>query len=107
MKTFAKIFTLIAVIVAVAFAVNAKTAKTEIPAENLYPLSAVVVSLDEENDIVAVEDCVGFVWEFTGIEDWSVGDGCSMIMNNNGTNVIFDDEIVVVHYERFDLLMNK
>lgn len=77
------------------------------PAHNYYARGAVVIDLDRENDVVVVEDCVGYTWEFTECEDWFIGDGCVMVMDDMGTETIFDDEIVNVHYERFDLLNNE
>ena len=67
----------------------------------LYPLTTKVVELDRENDIVICEDFNGFRWQFEGCEDWQEGDICSMIMNDNGTPKIFDDEIVSVKYDGY------
>lgn len=66
--------------------------------EKEYPLTAVVVELDAENDIVVCEDYAGNTWEFFGIEDWIEGDIASMIMNDKGTPEIKDDEIISVRY---------
>ena len=40
----------------------------------------------------------GFVWQFYGVEDWEEGDICSVIMNHNGTETIFDDIIITTRY---------
>ena len=63
---------------------------------NYYPLFTTVVNV--ENDIVTLEDNNGFTWEFEGAEDWAVGDICTCIMNDNGTEKIFDDAIVQTRY---------
>ena len=63
---------------------------------NLYPKSVVVETVDAENDIVIVADSNGFLWGFSGCEDWQVGDVAAMIMDSRGTREIFDDAIVVV-----------
>lgn len=68
--------------------------------QGLYARSTVVVKLDYENDVVVVEDFNGNLWEFTGCEDWIVGDICSMVMYDNDTpQTIYDDEIVDVRYD--------
>ena len=64
-----------------------------------YPLTAVVVSLDYDADVVEVEDYVGNVWAFDSCEDWQLLDVCSMVMDDNDTATIYDDEIVTVYYD--------
>ena len=66
--------------------------------DNLYPESMIVVEVDRERDVVTAQDCVGFLWEFTGCEDWHEGDIAACIMDSMGTELIFDDEIVKVRY---------
>lgn len=63
-----------------------------------YPLTAVVVNVDYENDIVTCRDYADNEWEFFGAEDWIKGDLASMIMNDKGTAAIKDDEIITVRY---------
>lgn len=69
----------------------------------LYALTTVVVNVDYDNDIVTVEDFNGFLWEFYGCEDWYEGDCCSMVMDNMGTDLIFDDEILSARYNAWNL----
>ncbi len=69
----------------------------------LYALTTVVVNLDYDNDVVTVEDFNGFLWEFEGCEDWCEGDCCSMVMDDMGTDLIFDDEIINVKYDAWNL----
>lgn len=69
----------------------------ETPA-GFYPLTALVVETDEAADTVSVEDYAGNLWSFEGAEDWFVGDFASLLMNDMGTPLIFDDEIVSVRY---------
>ena len=66
-------------------------------AEN-YVLVGMVVDLDFENNLVTVEDCTGELWQFEGIEDWWYGDFAGMIMDDNGTKIIYDDIILQVAY---------
>ena len=70
---------------------------------NYYALTAQVVKIDRTQDIVTVEDSVGNLWEFYGVEDWEIGDCASMIMNDMGTDRIYDDEIVNVRYAAWTL----
>lgn len=65
---------------------------------NQYALTTVVSKIDTENDAVVCYDAAGNSWVFHGIEDWEVGDVCSMLMNDKGTAEIYDDEIVSVRY---------
>lgn len=61
-----------------------------------YVLRAQVVGVDNEADIVACVDTIGNVWEFYGAENWSEGDCAILTMDTNGTNTIYDDEIINV-----------
>jgi len=63
-----------------------------------YALTTEVVELDRENDIVVCEDFNGNLWEFYGCEDWQIDDIASLLMNDNGTPTIYDDEIVSARY---------
>lgn len=65
----------------------------------VYPLTAQVVELDRNADIVACADGTGNIWWFYGVEDWQVGDFASLLMDDNGTNkTIYDDIIIMAHY---------
>jgi len=63
-----------------------------------YPQSMIVVQIDEATDTVTCEDATGNLWQFKGVEDWCVDDIAAMIMNDNGTAEISDDEIISVRY---------
>lgn len=69
----------------------------------LYATTAIVRAVDPENDLVTVEDYNGFTWGFYGAEDWLPGDCVSMVMNDAGTDLVFDDEIVSVRYSAWEL----
>lgn len=66
--------------------------------ENLYPLSTVVTEINIKDNSVTVEDPNGNLWDFYGTEDWEVGDGCSLLMDSNGTDKIEDDIIISTQY---------
>lgn len=68
-----------------------------------YALTTQVVEIDRDAGIVTVEDANGNLWEFEGVEDWEVGDCASMIMSDNGTDTIFDDEILDIRYSNWTL----
>lgn len=63
-----------------------------------YPQTMTIVQVDIATDTVTCEDATGNLWQFKGVEDWQVNDTVSMIMNDNGTEEIFDDEIVKIKY---------
>lgn len=65
---------------------------------HLYPQSAVVSNLDFENDTVIVRNPNGHEFGFRGIEDYEIGDKVAMIMDTNGTSLVYDDKIVDVRY---------
>ena len=66
--------------------------------DHIYPLTTIVTEINPEIDVVSITDNNGFVWQFYGVEDWEEGDICSVIMNDNGTENIFDDIIVTTRY---------
>ncbi len=70
------------------------------PTANLgfYPMSAQVVEINEEANAWAIEDTHGHVWELDEHEDWMIGDNCSCIFCDNGTEDITDDIPCVVWY---------
>lgn len=68
-----------------------------------YALTTCVVELDREKDVVIVKDSVGNRWEFYGVEDWQEGDCASLLICDNGTESIFDDEIHGVRYNAWTL----
>ena len=66
---------------------------------HLYPLTTTVTEI--KNDTVTVEDSNGNLWSFNGVEDWQVGDGCALIMNDNSTSEIMDDTIISAKYQPY------
>ena len=64
----------------------------------VYPLTAKVVEVNYDDDTVTVETFTGFLFSFEGCEDWAEGDCASLIMDDNGTEKIFDDEIITAQY---------
>ena len=67
--------------------------------DNLYAKTAIVTDLNKDDDVVTVTDSSGYMWEFSGCEDWMLNDYCSMVMYDNNTALIFDDIIIDVKYE--------
>lgn len=75
------------------------TAETVQPQEsNLYAKTAVVIDVNPDENVVACEDHEGEVWEFYGTEDFEEGDILGLLMDDMGTETIFDDEIVEYNY---------
>lgn len=64
----------------------------------LYPNVACVVEIDYAIDTLTVKDLIGHLWVVKSAEDYMEGDFVSMIMNSNGTDLIYDDEVVKMHY---------
>lgn len=66
---------------------------------NLRTATGFVVEVNVQSDSVLVETTDGFLWEFSGAEDWMDGDGATVLFDVNGTNdYIFDDAILRVTY---------
>jgi len=73
-------------------------------AEGIYPMTAKVIDVNYITDIVTVENFTGFTFSFYGCEDWQIGDCCSLIMDDNGTELIYDDCILQVRYGGWELV---
>lgn len=73
--------------------------------QHLTSRTSVVVAIDYNKDVVTTKDAVGFYWKFEGVEDWAIGDGCTMLLYDNDTpNNIQDDTIIKADYFQLDLL---
>ena len=64
----------------------------------IYPLIAVVVELDTENDLILFEDDAHEIWAMEGIEDWFVDDIAILLMDDMETEDFHDDEILRAFY---------
>lgn len=67
--------------------------------ETLYPQTAMVVSTDEDQNLLTLMTANGnvFVYE-TSVEDWLTGDICSLTMDSMGTEDVKDDKIQKIRY---------
>ena len=70
---------------------------------NYYALTTLVVEVDRESDTVTCVDSVGNAWQFYGAEDWQEGDCASLLMWDNGTEYVTDDEIHSARYSAWGL----
>lgn len=77
--------------------------KNTIAYSRVYSLSTIITALDVENDIVTCKDFNGNEWNFQGVEDWFIGDICSLTMDNKNTANITDDVIISTKYCGFIL----
>lgn len=80
------------------------TAITLTASAEIYPLTTKVIEVNYDEDLVTVETFTGFLFAFKGCEDWQEGDCASLIMEDNGTEKIFDDEIVMACYGAWELV---
>lgn len=99
-----KIIVLATITAAVAAAtltgMHAEARKASKPS-NLYPATMKVIDIDESDDLVTVETATGFTYGFYGAQDLYNNDLVSLIMDDNGTEVITDDKIVDVQYSGY------
>lgn len=71
--------------------------------KDLYPLTGIVTEVqevDKDTDLVTMTCANGnqFSWYVDSTDDWCINDLASCIMNSNGTDEVYDDEIVDAHY---------
>lgn len=62
-------------------------------------MSGIVTEVNRQENKVVVTDSTGNKWEFDGAEDWHMSDIAAMIMEDNGTEEIYDDEIIDIQYD--------
>lgn len=86
------------ILVALTLTMVALTANAEI-----YPKTAKVIEVNEAEDLVTIETCTGITYTFEGCEDWTEGDGVSLIMEDNDTESILDDCILMAEYTGWTL----
>ena len=99
-----KLFLVLTMLTATMLTSCTKKAETETKVEvRQYPSVAIVVDVNYENNVVALQDSNGEILAFTGTEDWMVGDVAALIMSDNGTEKVYDDEIIDARYSSFDL----
>lgn len=67
--------------------------------QKVYPLTAKVVEVDRDADVVTCVDGAGRLWGFTECDDWCEGDFVSLLMCDHGTpDNVLDDIITMVRY---------
>ena len=64
----------------------------------LYPTAGIVRNVDHFADMIYIVTFDGQEWAYEGAEDWAIGDIIAMLMDDMGTELIYDDEIVTVNY---------
>lgn len=81
----------------------AETARlAAVAVDNFYTRTGLVVDLDYDTDVVTVVDGADLVWQFTGCEDYCVGDLVEILMQKSGNpENIFDDVIYSTCYAGF------
>lgn len=70
--------------------------------KDLYPLTGIVTEVEhmEDTDLITMTTANGnqFSWYVDSTDGWCINDLASCIMNSNGTDEVYDDEIVDAHY---------
>lgn len=64
----------------------------------IYPQTFVVNDINYEQDILILTDFNENDWIWVGIEDFYIGDIVAAIMDDNDTEIIFDDTIITLQY---------
>lgn len=73
------------------------------PVPATYANTGRVMAVSAGTDTVIVEDYSGNLWAFYGAEDWMEGDCVSLVMGDNATPELTDDEILSVRYSGWTL----
>lgn len=83
------------------FCVFTSTLAENFNLDNFYPAAAIIVEVNYKTDLVICVDAAGLYWTFEGVEDLQVGDLLSFIMFDNGTPIVYDDEIISYYYSGY------
>ena len=93
------------VIIATTLTALAVVHHTTTPTEDTtteYVVRAEVISVGEEDaDLVLCEDVEGNVWSFYQEEEYTEGEYVLLLINDNATEIINDDEIISVRIDPF------
>lgn len=69
---------------------------------SVYPETMIITEVNQAENIVTAETATGYIYSFSGTEDYTTGDIVSLIMSDNGTaDNITDDIILSVQYSGF------
>ena len=94
------VITLITFAIVIINTVNNNSTKQPIQeTPNLYTTRAIVVHIDK--DLVMCEDTNGEMWCFEGADEWTEEDEIILLMNDNSTEDIYDDEVIDVCLDPF------
>ena len=69
--------------------------------ETHYVIETEVINVNTTTDTIQIKDTHGEVWEFFGIDNFQEGDSIIVLMDNQKTHTIYDDEILNVHFDPF------
>ena len=87
----------LATVLTVTMAITPATAtQAKVHKSHLYPAAGIVRATYEKSSVVSVKLKNGVIFEFYAedVKDWRKGDLCAMIIDNNGTKVIYDDMVI-------------
>ena len=64
----------------------------------VYPMAFFVAEVNRKADTVILWDFNGGEWVWEGCDDWEESDICAGLIDDCGTNFIYDDEIINLRY---------
>lgn len=91
------VFAVVAMAVMFGGKADAKCRIPEIP-DGVYSTTTMVTNVDYDADVVTIQTFSGIEYQFEGCEDWYEGDICTVTMYDNGTDEVYDDEILQTRY---------
>lgn len=81
--------------------------KGEIALNRAYTSTMIVTNitdLEDDTQVIELEDYNGNVWEYeTDSTDLFINDTVSVILDDMGTDIIYDDEIVSIRYNAWTI----
>lgn len=76
-----------------------------VPAQaGTYAKTAMVSEINREIDVIRVETPSGIKYEFSGCEDYELGDFVSLLMDDKGTADVRDDEVLAATYAGYSMM---
>lgn len=70
---------------------------------DVYSTLFKVEKVDRIEDVAILVDCTGHEWLYTEPEDMEEDDFYTAVMDDNGTELVYDDVIISIRYERPDM----
>lgn len=72
------------------------SANTQVLSERYYTVAATVTECNTEDNIICLSDSTGENWLVEDVTGYSLNDTCTMVLYDNNTTSIYDDEVIIL-----------